>query len=190
MLPALGLLFAGLFCLCCYLRDESHGWLFLSALLIAALLEVKVFTAFQLMLSLGIAALIYAFRFRDARLFKVAAATALLGLPLFVAVFRGNKAGADIIMTVEPWPYVSLAMTRLGLAAISAHWLSFILVAVPIYFLGCLGLRTIGLGRIASSIVWPNRNLGMDCVLGHLRFGWGNPHHDDPHCSRRLRGSV
>ena len=190
MLPALGLLFAGLFCLCCYLRDESHGWLFLSALLIAALLEVKVFTALQLMISLGITSLIYVFRFRDARLFKVAAATALLSLPLVAAVFSGNKAGADIIMTVEPWPYVSLAMKRLGLAAISAHWLSFILVAVPIYFLGCLGLRTIGLGRIASSIAWPNRNLGIDCVSCHLRFGWGNSHHDDPHCSRRLCGSV
>ncbi len=165
MLPALGLLFAGLFCLGCYLRDKSNVWLFLSVLLIAALLEVKVFTASQLMLSLGVASLIYVFRFRDARLFKVAAATALLSLPLLLAVFRGNKAGADIIMTVDPWPYVSMTMKRLGLAALSSNWVLFMLVAVPIYFLGCLGLRVIGLGRVASSVTLPKRELGLDCVL-------------------------
>ena len=174
----------------CYLRDKSNVWLFLSALLIAALLEVKVFTAFQLMLSLGVASLIYVFRFRDARLFKVAAATALLGLPLLLAVFWGNKAGADIIMTVDPWPYVSMAMKRLGLAALSAHWVLFMLVAVPIYFLGCLGLRTIGLGRVVYSVTLPKRELGLDCVLGRLRSGWSNNHDDGPDCSRRFSGGV
>ena len=165
MLPALGLLFAGLFCLQSYLRDKSNAWLLLSALLFAALLEVKVFTAAQIMISLGAASLVYWLFFRDAHLFRVAALTALLTAPLVLAVFLGNKSGADITMTLDPWPYVSMAMTRLKLGALSRHWLSFVLVALPIYFLGCLGLRTIGVFGVLRSIVFPKRGLGLSCVL-------------------------
>ena len=165
MLPAVGLLFAGLFCLSCYLRDGDNVWLCLSALLIAALLEVKVFTAFQLMLSLGLASCIYLYRFRDARLFYLAALTALFSLPLVLGVFWGNRAGADIVMTLKPWPYVSLAMKRLDLAGLSSHWLSFFLLATPTYFLGCFGLRILGFSRIASSALWPKRAFRMECLL-------------------------
>jgi hypothetical protein len=166
MLPALGLLFAGLFCLSFYLRDRNSVWLVLSALLIVALLEVKVFTALQLMLSLGLVSCIYFARFRDTRLFYLAVLTALLSLPLVLGVFWGNKAGADIIMTAKPWPYVTLATKQLGLAGLSHHWLSFFVLAAPIYFLGCFGLRIVGFARIASSTFWPKRDFGLECLLG------------------------
>src|SRR5205814_1754222 len=52
ILPGVGLLFAGLFCLQRYLRERGGTWLFLSALLFVALMEVKVFAAVQIMCSL------------------------------------------------------------------------------------------------------------------------------------------
>ena len=54
ILPGLGLLFAGLFCLERYLRERGGAWLFLTALLFVALIEVKIFIAAQMMCSLGI----------------------------------------------------------------------------------------------------------------------------------------
>ncbi len=68
MLPGVGLLFAGLFCLQRYLRERGGAWLFLSALLLVALMEVKVFTAAQIMCSLGFAAVVYLLLFRNADL--------------------------------------------------------------------------------------------------------------------------
>ncbi len=165
MLPALGLLFAGLFCLSCYWRDGSNIWLLLSALLIVALFEVKVFTALQLTISLGLASCIHLYRFRDARLFRVAALTAVLSLPLVLSIFSKNKAGADIVMTANPWPYVALAMKRLGLTSLSNHWWSFLLLALPIYLLGCLGLRALGFARIAWSAFSPKRDFALDSLL-------------------------
>ena len=56
ILPGLGVLFAGLFCLDCYMRERSRAWLFLTALLFVALIEVKMLIAAQLMCSLALAA--------------------------------------------------------------------------------------------------------------------------------------
>ena len=51
ILPAVGLLFAGLISLRRYLSEAGGAWLFLTALFFAALVEVKIFTAAQLMAS-------------------------------------------------------------------------------------------------------------------------------------------
>src|SRR5258705_11355086 len=45
ILPGLGVLFAGLFCLDCYVRERSRAWIFLAALLFVALIEVKMLMA-------------------------------------------------------------------------------------------------------------------------------------------------
>ena len=49
ILPGLGLLFAGLFSLQRYLEERNGAWLFLTSLLFVALIEVKIFTAAQIM---------------------------------------------------------------------------------------------------------------------------------------------
>ena len=107
MLPGVGLLFAGLFCLQRYLRERGGAWLLLSALLLVALIEVKVFTAVHVMCSLGFAAVVYLLLFRNADLFKVAALTAALAVPLVLSLFLHNKIGADITTTFDLWLYVS-----------------------------------------------------------------------------------
>ena len=165
MLPAVGLLFAGLFCLQRYLRERGGAWLLLSALLLVALMEVKVFTAAHIMCSLGFAAVVYLLLFRNADLFKVAALTAAVAVPLVLSVLLGNKSGANIITTFDPWLYVSHMMEVLGLKNRLTGVVAFTGIALPIYLVGCLGLRVIGVPAILGAIFRPNRQSGLRFVL-------------------------
>jgi hypothetical protein len=165
MLPGVGLLFAGLFCLQRYLRERGGVWLLLSALLFVALMEVKILTAAHMMCSLGFAAVVYLLLFRSADLFKVAALTAALAAPLVLSVFLGNKSGADITTTFDPWFYLSQAMGALGMKERFTGVFAFTSIALPIYLVGCLGLRVIGVPAILRALVRPDRQSGLRFVL-------------------------
>ena len=166
ILPGLGLLFAGLFCLDRYLHERSGAWLFLTALLFVALIEVKILTAAQLMCSLGLAAVVYLIFFRNADLFKIAACTAALATPLVWPVLLKNKSGANIVTKFEPWLYVSQAMEALGIKDRLSGWLAFAVVALPIYLVGCLGLRVIGVPAILNAIFRPKPESALRFFLG------------------------
>jgi hypothetical protein len=165
MLPGVGLLFAGLFCLQAYLRERSGVWLLLSAVLFVALMEVKVFTAAHIMCSLGFAAVVYLLLFRNADLFKVAALTAALAAPLVLSVFLGNKSGADISMAFDPLLYVSHMMKVLGMKDRLTGAVALTGIALPIYLVGCLGLRVICVPAILSALFRPDQKSGLRFVL-------------------------
>jgi hypothetical protein len=165
MLPGVGLLFAGLFCLQSYLRKRGAAWLFLSALLFVALMEVKVFTAAHIMCSLGFAAIVYLLIFRNADLFKVAALTAALATPLVWSVFLKNKSGADIVTTFDPLLYVSHMMEVLGMKNRLTGVVALTGIALPIYLVGCLGLRVIGVPAILRALFRPDRQSGLRFAL-------------------------
>lgn len=165
MLPGVGLLFAGLFCLQRYLREHGRAWLLLSALLLVALIEVKLFTAAHIMCSLGFAAVVYLLVFRNADLFKVAALTSTLAMPLVWSVFLKNKSGAEIVTTFDPGVYVSHMMKLLGMKERFTGVVAFTSIALPIYLVGCLGLRAIGVPAILRAIFRPNRQSGLRFVL-------------------------
>jgi hypothetical protein len=166
LLPGLGVLFAGLFCLDCYIRERSRAWLLLTALLFVALIEVKMLMAAQLMCGLALAAVVYLIFFSNADLFKVGGATAIAAIPLISWVLLKNKSGADIVAKFEPWLYVTHAMRTLGLG----HWLSkplaFAFVALPIYLVGSLGLRVIGFPAILNAIIRPKSDGAIRFLLG------------------------
>jgi hypothetical protein len=166
ILPGLGLLFAGLFCLQRYLNERSGAWLFLTVLLFVALIEVKVFTAAQIMCSLGVAAVLYLIAYRNSDLFKVAGCTAALATPLVWPVLLKNKSEANIVMKFEPGLYVSQAMEAIGIKDRFSGWLAFATVALPIYLVGSLGLRVIGLPAILNSIFRPNPKSALRFILG------------------------
>jgi hypothetical protein len=165
MLPGVGLLFAGLFCLQRYLRERGGAWLLLSALLLVALIEVKLFTAAHIMCSLGFAAVVYLLVFRNADLFKVAALTSTLAMPLVWSVFLKNKSGAEIVTTFDPGVYVSHMMKLLGMKERFTGVVAFTSIALPIYLVGCLGLRAIGVPAILRAIFRPDRQSGLRFVL-------------------------
>src|SRR5262245_28908520 len=166
ILPGLGVLFAGLFCLDHYVRARSRAWLLLTALLFVVLMEVKTLMAAQLMCSLALAAVVYLIIFSNADLFKIGASTAIAAIPLLSWVLLKNKSSAHIVTKFEPWLYVSHAMQTLGLS----HWLSgpltFAVVALPIYLVGCLGLRVIGLPAILTAIFRPKSGGAVRFLLG------------------------
>jgi hypothetical protein len=165
MLPGVGLLFAGLFCLQTYLRERGGVWLLLSAVLFVALMEVKMLTAAQMMCSLGFSAVVYLLLFQNADLFKVAALTAVLAAPLALSVFLGNKIGADFTTAFDPWLYVSQAMEALGMKEWFTGVVAFTSIALPIYLVGCLGLRVISVPAILSALFRPNQKSGLRFVL-------------------------
>ncbi len=165
-LPGLGILFAGLFCLDRYMRERSRAWLLLTALLFVALVEVKMLMAGQLICSLGVAAVVYLIFFSNTDLFKIAGCTAIAAIPLVSWVLLKNESGGRIIAKFEPWLYVSHAMQTLGLGDWFNGPVAFAVVAVPIYLVGCLGLRVIGLPAIFTAIFRPKSGDAVRFMLG------------------------
>jgi hypothetical protein len=165
VLPGLGILFAGLFCLERYMRERSRTWLLLTALLFVALIEVKMLMAGQLMFSLGLAAVIYLIFFSKADLFKIAGCTAMAAIPLVSWVLLKNESGGRIVAKFEPWLYVSHAMQTLGLSDRFSGPFAFAVLAVPIYLVGCLGLRVIGVPSIVAAIIRPKPDGAVRCLL-------------------------
>jgi hypothetical protein len=166
ILPGLGVLFAGLFCLDCYVRERGRVWLFLAALLFVALIEVKMLMAGQLMCSLGLAAVVYLIFFSNADLFKVAGYTAIGAIPLVCWVLLKNRSGGQIVTKFEPLLYVSHAMQMLGWGNRLSGPFAFTVVALPIYLVGCLGLRVIGLPSIIIAIFRPRPEEALRFLLG------------------------
>ena len=166
ILPGLGVLFAGLFCLDRYMRERSRAWLLLTALLFVALIEVKMLMAGQLMCSLALAAVVYLIFFSNADLFKIAGCTAIGAIPLVSWVLLKNRSSAQIVTKFEPWLYVSHAMQTLGLSNWLSGPLAFAVVALPIYLVGCLGLRVIGVPAILTAIFRPRPEGALRFLLG------------------------
>jgi membrane protein CcdC involved in cytochrome C biogenesis len=128
-------------------------------------MEVKVFTAAQIMCSLGFAAVVYFLVFRNADLFKVAALTATLAAPLVLSVYLGNKRGAEITTAFDPWLYVSDMMQVLGMKNRLTGVVALTGIALPIYLVGCLGLRVIGVPAILRAVFRPDQKSGLRFVL-------------------------
>ena len=166
ILPGLGLLFVGFFCLQRYLQERGGAWLFLSALVLVALTEVKIFIAAQIMCSLGVAAVLYLVAYRNSELFKVAACTVVLAVPLVWPVLLKNKSEANVVVKCEPGLYVSQAMEAIGIKDRLSGWLAFTTVALPIYLVGTLGLRVIGVPGILTAIFRPTSKSALRFILG------------------------
>jgi hypothetical protein len=165
ILPALGLLFVGFFCLQRYLQERSGAWLFLTALILIALIEVKIFTAAQIMCSLGVAAVLYLVAYRNSELFKVAACTVILAVPLVWPVLLKNKSEANVVIKFDPGLYVSQAMEAIGIKDRLSGWLAFTTIALPIYLVGTLGLRVIGMPGILNAVFRPNAKSALRFIL-------------------------
>ena len=153
MLPAVGLLFAGLFCLQKYLDAPDYAWLLLSAICFAALAEVKVFTAAHVLGSLGAAALVYAVFARRFELLKVTLVTAALTAPFLLNTLLKNQAGAQIEVIPGPAGYVEGAMQRLGLPVTGAPAL--LAIGLPLFLFASLGLRVAGAWPVVKTLVRP-----------------------------------
>jgi hypothetical protein len=172
MLPALGVLFSGLFCLVKFCEGERRGWMILTAFLFAIVMEYKVFVTAQVLAGLAVAGCIYLILVRDTRLLRVLALTIVLAAPLGLYSLLGAEAGSGIWVRFDPWPYIPEALEQLGLLKTSLGYQmnvlftggpkTFIgvamvfLVALPGYLLGSLGMRVLAFPGLLKELFSPS----------------------------------
>jgi len=177
MLPALAIVFTGVFCLVKFNEEQRRAWLILTAFLFAILMDYKVFATLHLLIALSIAALVYLSVFRDTRLIKVLVLTTLMALPLVLYSLFGTEAGARVSVRVDPWPYIPRALQQLGLlntpwghqvaalfssgAVTTSSLAALFLVALPGYLLGSLGLRVIAVPGLLRELFSPSPSTGV-----------------------------
>ena len=182
MLPALGILFTGLFCLVMLYRDGSKFWMVLAGFQIAMSMEYKIFVTAHVLMALGVAGLVYFLRFRDRRLMAVLVLTILMVLPLALYGFLGTEAGTRVWVRFDPWPYIPSALEQLGLSStlvggqVGANYdggpvglaglLALFLVALPAYLVGSLGIRTLALPEVVKGVFFPSSSTAVKFCLG------------------------
>lgn len=204
MLPALGILFSGLFCLMRFCRTGRRAWSIQAAFLFAVLMEYKIFATGHVLVSLAIAGFIYLLLFRDARLVKVLALTALMAVPLAVHNWLGTEAVAAVWFRMDPWPYIPHALQELGLldtslaSSVSALFAkgpvtfeglaALFLVALPAYLVGSLGLRVMAIPGLLKGLLFPDPStvfrffLALFVILGApITLTWTVTPADYPH---------
>jgi hypothetical protein len=186
MLLALAVLFAGLFCLLRFSREDGRAWLVLTALLFAALTEYKVFSAVHVLLALAVTVFIYFLLRRDTTVLRVLLLISLLTAPLMLHALFGTQGSVGIWARIEAGPYIPTALAQMGLFEQYVDSLSeggpialstasaLLLVGLPIYLLGSLGLRAIAIPQVLRGLLFPNRStffglfLAVLAVLGPL----------------------
>lgn len=158
MVPAVGMLFAGLLALQLYLEENRVAGLVLAAMFFAGLVEVKIFVAIHVCVSLGVAAAAAGVIGRDWRLFRSAALTAVLAGPLALGAAWLNRGGGGIVLTSGGWRECSQLATAWGLGGAPHGWLFGL---VPLVVATALGPRVIASGAILRSLRQPGREGGV-----------------------------
>jgi hypothetical protein len=168
MLPALAMLFSILLCLVRLGRGEGRAWGVLAAFLLVGLMEVKVFTAAQVLGSLSLSALFYAWMRRDFELLGVVLLTSVLAIPVAWGIVGGGSAQFTIQM--ESGGYVSHALSRSGFAettlgrqamafasepSMTVGAAVFLMLALPGFLLGSFGARCLGLLSLSQRFRMP-----------------------------------
>ena len=203
MVSAVGVLFAGLFCLDKYWRGSGRNWGILAAFLFAVVMEYKAFATPHIVGALGVAGLVYLLLYRDRRLLRVWALTLLLATPLVLHSVLGARADSGTWIRLEPWPYVLEAVEQVGLLQTTVGREidslfqgddfsllglgAFALLALPAYLVGSLGVRVLGIPTLFRGLFSPSPNAGLRfflslfCILGPLATltltvtPWGYP---------------
>jgi hypothetical protein len=172
MLPALGLVFGALLALSRDARGDGPGWAALGVLLLGVLASVKVFASALVIAGVCFAGVIRLVRARDTRPLRLALVAAALGVAMVAPMATAGT--VRFAARVESWPYVPTMLFQMGLFqswlghrvaafAGSQAWsvgdaAAFLLLALPLYLVGALGVRLVGLPRmfrdLMSSAAW------------------------------------
>jgi hypothetical protein len=202
MVMALVLLFVALLCLSRSVAGDPGGWPFAFAFAVLGLWEYKVFAAGVLVVALALAGpLTWLVGRRTAvtkvrpgiSLFRGAVIAAVAGIPSTLYVLIGTDASSRLDLRLQRWADVANAASATHLlrggalravdAIAEGHRISaeglllFALVAVPVYFVGSLGFRLVGLAgvflhgsRFAPKKTWMPANV-RTCVAMLLVVG-------------------
>jgi hypothetical protein len=157
-LPGLCVLLAGFFALSRYLRSDGPSWLPVSAFLLAASLEFKVFFAAPLFAALGASAIASLLLGRGPRLAKATLWTGAFSVPLAVASLLSNRGGPRFVFSFEFVDWIRFTLANLKLRALLEPWTGLVhharitpvallsaIAAVALFFLGGFGLNALAL---------------------------------------------
>jgi hypothetical protein len=156
MLPALGLLYLGLYCLLKSVCERQLTWQFIAGLLFAGLAGCKIFTAAHLGISMALASAIYFIRFRSRQMFQSTVIAAIFMAPVLIGTFLLNRGGAQIVVNFLQSHTLRDMVQALGLRKIDSLPQPFaIVVAVSIYLIGSFGWRVIGIPAAMKEMLSP-----------------------------------
>ena len=157
-LPGLGVLLAGFFALSRYLRSDGPSWLPVSAFLLAASLEFKVFFAVPLFAALGVSAIAALLLGRGPRLIKAALWTGIFSVPLTAASLLSNRGGPRFVFSPEFVDWIRFTLANLKFRALLEPWTGLVhqaritpvallaaAAAVALFLLGGFGLNALAL---------------------------------------------
>lgn len=173
LLPALGLFFCALLCMTRYSTERSRTWLLVAGFLFASLLEYKIFIFAHALAALAAAGALCYWRRRDKSLMKVLLAALLFTIPLIAYSYRwlGEGPGTNASLGFSLWPHLPFTVGGFGLPDLSFNsqtgqhglnapdgvggLLATLGVAVPVYLIGSLGLRFIGIPSLLKELFRP-----------------------------------
>ncbi|HXB57598.1 MAG TPA: hypothetical protein VN461_22750 [Vicinamibacteria bacterium] len=166
MLPALGLLFGGLFALVKACRERRLAWVVVAVVLFAALMEFKVFTGLHAAVALAVTGIWARWRGLDLTLAKIAIPVGIVACGSLVMLGVGSQASLQVLR-FAPLHLLETTADRVcflpGTSA-GAVWnpltrLALLLgMVLPVYLIGSLGPRLLG----SRALVAPLRQLKED----------------------------
>jgi hypothetical protein len=167
IVPALGLLFAVLLCLAKALRDHQFKWQLVAGLLFAGLAECKILTGAHLGISLALAGVVYFVVFRSPGMLQATIVAGCFSLPIVAEAFLLNRHSAQHSVTLFQSEWIREMVQELGLTSQLASlplpaWFA---IAVPIYLIGSMGLRVIGIPALLKDLLWPRNDTPLRFLL-------------------------
>jgi hypothetical protein len=168
MLPALAMLYGGLYCLVRFCQEGGRFWGLLTAALFVIEWQLKVFASVQEWLALTATSLVFWVVFRNKRLAQLWALTTIMFMPLVLSTFSLNSTQ---VIRLEPFPYILEACRQTGLGD---TWLGnqmtalferriinmadlavLVSLALPGFLVGALGLRVFAIPSMLKDLFSP-----------------------------------
>jgi len=181
MLPALAVLFAGLFALLRYFETRSASWLLTAAFLLAVLTGYKMPFALPLLGSLGGAAIFYLLKRNDPLPLRAFLVVSAANAPFLAAAYLFNIGGIPFTGKVELSNWVLFAMLEIKASSLAWAWSDFVklaaltpktvimtMAAVFVFFLGGFGVSLAALPSLAARTAASRLEDRMTSVMGFL----------------------
>jgi hypothetical protein len=122
ILPAVVILFAGLYCVLRYLKLRSPGWLILSGWLLAQVLEFKMVLIFPLIAALFTSGLIMWLAKKGTGLLKAGFLTSVFSLPLLGMAYFSNAGGPRYVFQIKFVDWVIFPLKKLDCGFLLQPW--------------------------------------------------------------------
>ncbi|MFC2169167.1 hypothetical protein ACFLRM_01190 [Acidobacteriota bacterium] len=161
LLPGLGVLFAGFFCLVKYIKTHRFSWLIFCGLFLAGILEYKMFFFGPVLGALFFSGIVFYVLRKDSALLKAGFVTTVIGGFLLISAYLNNQGGPQYEFQLRFVDWIVFVLSDLKLPFLFQPWIGLLreseyvfsnfLLVLPIfigYFLGSFGLSLISLPSV------------------------------------------